>query len=1134
MSTLHQIGKHITLALSPLREAVRDIETFKSFMYRLGWEADDMPPAYQQISTQIENLVNQLKSMGQQPGPDQITGFLSTIRSAYSSLENIQSAPAGVADVNVFLQEIRIRLFEILLVDYLTEVAPFVLNFFKMSGVIEEEFIPSPEGSNRPSFIRSKFLWEKIPEIIKHPDSLPELIYGWGTDHFDFNLFASHALELFYALRIPVSYAPVPKNIGEGYLLETEDTDDFFLPSVKYAINLPFAYLQIGEDDKEIGISILDLPAVEDKKPGIILQPNIPSEISLPSIRMREDVNLLIKAGTNIATLFGLMIRPGNISVAYPFKDGRLPAAGFGAGAEYTPVNTTFLIGDETSSRLQLKGASLELDFIFNGQEFEIKLIGVLKDFTLVIDPSSSDNFIQKILGGKKQEIPINLGFEWSNKFGLKFTGGGGFEVTTYPHLALGPISIEQLLLRLYSKEDPIPNIQLQAGASIKANLGPVQMIVEGLGLTLDSKFIRGNLGPLDLNIGIKPPSGVGISIEGGGFTGGGFLKFDVDKKEYTGALELSFKDKIGLKAIGILNTKMPDGSKGYSLLIIITAEFNPIQLGLGFTLNGVGGLLGLHRTFLIEPLQKGIYDGSLSNILFPQNIVANAPVIISQLQTVFPAQENHFLIGPMAKIGWGTPTIMTLDLGLLIEIPRPGFALLGIFRLVLPNPEAPIVKVRVDFVGYFDLEKGQISIDGALVDSKILSYTLTGNMAFRLYYKDQPSFLLSIGGFHPAFTPPPMNLPELKRISIVIFSGNPSLKTESYMAVTSNTIQFGSKAELSYSFKVFNVYGFLSYDVLIQLSPLYFIADFQAMLAVRSGSTVLFSIKVHLILEGPTPWHASGDASFEIGFIISVTIKVHFDVTIGEKRNNALDTIAVMPLLIDALGDLQNWSSGHSDVMQSVSYRKPNNDELVLEPSGSLIITQKIVPLNFTINKLGHHALTGQHFFKIEELKIENLSVSPSYIGDLFAPAQYVQMSDGDKLSRPSFEEMDAGIEIGNARDRNTDYAVKTDVQYEMVYIPRKQTKRKIKMDKNLFDTLAEENAVSKSIVNKHIHKTNPIATAPIRILKNQYKIVDNENMKEIIPDKRFESMADAQYQLQTLISSNKKLKSSLQIIEI
>ena len=89
---------------------------------------------------------------------------------------------------------------------------------------------------------------------------------------------------------------------------------------------------------------------------------------------------------------------------------------------------------------------------------------------------------------------------------------------------------------------------------------------------------------------------------------------------------------------------------------------------------------------------------------------------------------------------------------------------------------------------------------------------------------------------------------------------------------------------------------------------------------------------------------------------------------------------------------------------MQSVSYRKTSKDELILEPSGSLMVTQKIVPLNFTINKLGHHALAGQHHFKIEQFKIENLSLNPSYIEDLFAPAQYVKMSDGDKLSRPSF----------------------------------------------------------------------------------------------------------------------------------
>ena len=51
----------------------------------------------------------------------------------------------------------------------------------------------------------------------------------------------------------------------------------------------------------------------------------------------------------------------------------------------------------------------------------------------------------------------------------------------------------------------------------------------------------------------------------------------------------------------------MPDGSPGFSLLVIITAEFGAgIQLGFGFTLLGVGGLLGLNRTMRLDAADGG------------------------------------------------------------------------------------------------------------------------------------------------------------------------------------------------------------------------------------------------------------------------------------------------------------------------------------------------------------------------------------------------------------------------------------------------------------------------------------------------------------------------------------------------
>ena len=43
---------------------------------------------------------------------------------------------------------------------------------------------------------------------------------------------------------------------------------------------------------------------------------------------------------------------------------------------------------------------------------------------------------------------------------------------------------------------------------------------------------------------------------------------------------------------------------------------------------------------------------------------------------------DGRFLIGPMAKLGWGTPTLISLELGLVLEMPRPGFAILGVLRV--------------------------------------------------------------------------------------------------------------------------------------------------------------------------------------------------------------------------------------------------------------------------------------------------------------------------------------------------------------------------------------------------------------------------------------------------------------------
>src|SRR5690606_34899164 len=104
---------------------------------------------------------------------------------------------------------------------------------------------------------------------------------------------------------------------------------------------------------------------------------------------------------------------------------------------------------------------------------------------------------------------------------------------------------------------------------------------------------------------------------------GGGYLYFDFEREEYAGALELVFSGFLTVKAIGLITTRLPDGSKGFSLLIIVSAEFGtPFQLGFGFTLNALGGLLGVNRTMELERIAEGIRTGAIESVMFPEDVV--------------------------------------------------------------------------------------------------------------------------------------------------------------------------------------------------------------------------------------------------------------------------------------------------------------------------------------------------------------------------------------------------------------------------------------------------------------------------------------------------------------------------------
>jgi hypothetical protein len=273
------------------------------------------------------------------------------------------------------------------------------------------------------------------------------------------------------------------------------------------------------------------------------------------------------------------------------------------------------------------------------------------------------------------------------------------------------------------------------------------------------------------------------------------------------------------------------------------------------------------------------------------------------------------------------------------------------------------------------------------------------------------------VGGVNPHFTPP-ATLPALPRVAIALSSGdNPRLTCQAYFAITSNTVQFGAQADLYAAAYGFSIEGDIGYDVLIQIAPLHFIADFNASVQLKHGSSNLFKVSVAGELEGPRPLRVSGKASFEI---LWCDFSVSFDKTlVSGDAPPAPAAVDVSALLKQALGRPQSWTvvrpAGH---IQGVTLRSlPPGDTLVLEPLGQLRVRQQVVPLDTArdIDLFGDAPVSGERRFHLTAT-LNGAAQTATPVTDQFAPAQFFAMSDDEKLAAPSFETMGAGLLIGDS----------------------------------------------------------------------------------------------------------------------
>ncbi len=986
------------------------------------------------------------------------------------------------------------RIFNYLLANHIDN-APGINSGLELLGILErEDFNIHSVDLDNPPFTISSYKFGEIGNWLSNPKAQMESLYDWGSNSFDGIKLFELMEKAFSHMNFPVLYIDTPSPKLDIVFVELVAKTDINPKGLllKFKNTLSSGSQSLTQGDVTIEFNV-DFQPPENT--GLVFQP---------------DGTLFFQPPDNIAI-------NGNFDLKLIIKQESEPYILFGEAEGNRFEMEEIVISSGTKVNWSGTEATGEL-------EFQTAVNGLKLQF----DGSKGDGFISKLLGDIKVEADFDLLMGVSSERGFYFGGSSALEVRIPTHLELGPVTLEGITIALKLKDGKIP---VTTGVDIKAELGPLVAVVQNIGIISTFSFPddnSGNLGPLQMDIGFKPPNGIGLSLDTGVIKGGGFLYLDFDKGEYFGALELSLQNTFALKAIGIINTKMPDGSDGFAMLILITAEFTPIQLSYGFTLNGVGGLLALNRSTDLDALRTGVRTGAVSSILFPKDIVANITRIISDLKSVFPIVEAHFIIAPMGKIGWGTPTLISLEIGIILDIPKPAFVIIGVLRCILPTEEAAILKLQVNFAGGIDFNAGLIWFDASLFDSSLLVFTLSGDMALRIGWND-PVFVISVGGFHPAFNEVPSDLVGMKRIMLSLLSGeNPRLNAQIYFAITSNTIQSGAKVELYAAAAGFNIYGYLGYDLLVQFNPFYFIAQIYAGLALRSGTSVLAGLSVRCELSGPTPWNANGEASLKILFF---KITVGFNTTWGEDApTQPLETEDVLQLVLDALEDDRNWKAdfpNNTNLTVTLKQIELAENKIIVHPFGILSASQKVVPLDLDINKFGNKKPLDDTRFSIE------YTGSREDVKEEFAIANFQKLDDSKKLSRKSFEKMKSGLKFATGDATHSGNIIQKEVNYEMSYIHKKTTLKAglMKMFNGIFNILIEGSDISKNTfsVSKKIANNAP---AEVAVANPGYSVVNVSDLELHEQGLTASTEAEAYGMYDNLIKNDPSLQGSIQVV--
>jgi hypothetical protein len=1055
--------------LEPLQRHLSSRDALEQLLFRYGWSivlGDALFEAIDErsnVRTPVEEFLQKAKVLQQSldetgdfPTDEQLIDLADSAQRALRAiagfeLSSFASLPEPLNQAEFWL-DVGAHLVDDLLEEYVRVYYPGGYLVLHLLGIIRYDII-LPTEPKRRAYARTLVDWNQAVEVVVDPQRAFQKVYRWDDPLHRFDherLFAALESAL-RAIHISARVAAPDRETVASVPLEAA----FGVKGDAAGLLVRLLHAIAPSDGTvfECGIEVLVAQRDTDRDAsGLLIRPVV-----------RGAAETVIAIRPSLDLTWSSTAERGNVLAAVVFPE-KLEWIGGGAdsrtsiGLSHRAGSPRFLIGNARTAHIEVLDFSGGLSIGEGGGRPSVTLyVRCGRDgapgFRVVIPLDEADTFVRDVSGRNGLEFSFAAEITWTDRAGLRFNGGGLVDRTLPVGIPIGPVVLHDVRLALGTADGPAsrPELYFRVGVGLEAHLGPFRCTISRVGFTLSAiSYTKAELealpaddrplfGTIDLRLGFAPPTAVGLVIETGPITGAGYLEFEGSR--YTGMLQLRL-EQIGVKAFGIIETRLAGGQEGYSFLILLSAEFEPgIELGFGFVLKAVGGLIGINRTVDVDVLQALVRQRSLDHILFPKDVETDAPAIISGLGSVFPPADGRYIFGPMARIVWGKGKLelFEAELAVILEVGNEPvrLAILGQASFVLPRKETPVVLLHLDVVGVLEFSKKLFALDAKVHDSVIGGFPVSGDMALRLNWGEQPNFALAVGGFHPDFQAPP-EFPSLRRMVMDLgLNGNPRLTLTGYLAITSNTVQIGAAIDLEAKFGA-TVRGHLGFNALFNFSPFSFTGDI-------SGGVELYALRtswgVHLhgTLEGPSPWRAKGRACVDLWL---KDICVRFEATFGGGEPEQLTALGdPWTELKLALEEPRNWHAslptGAASVV-SFSPRGQGGPEggPLLDPLGAATVRQSVVPLNRPITRFGPGQLLEPTIFKVIGGSLGGVPVTQTFVKDFFAPAQFIEMTNDEKLSSRSFESWDSGFTMEVAGGLASGPDVSSPVTFDTIII--------------------------------------------------------------------------------------------------